>query len=249
MMNAEDDEMEINHEVTNRRMKKKIGEFKQFPLHAVVGSGCHREGRHIGALLLGVMAMFSFGCQYRDEGTASKASQISNDKVVQIKATKDCPYELSQSFRDAAGDAFDKLQSLESNELQGQIFYQPAYQEAVVGVLKARRIASNPDEVKLSAIIASYRDDIDLYRMHTNSANILKDLESMAGEDSWVGDKVLDEHPHVHQERSNAVGKVREDKENQRKNRAILGACLNASHETKKLSDYQSLIAMTKGEK
>jgi len=105
--------------------KQKIGshEFKNFVMHAAVISKCHREGSHISALLLGVIAMFSFGCQHRDEATTSRAGQI--------KANQDCLYELSPSFRDVAEDAFDKLQSLESNELQGKLSISPPIRRLV----------------------------------------------------------------------------------------------------------------------
>jgi hypothetical protein len=232
-----DEKMETEYVVTNRWAKNKIGSpgFWQSVVHAAVISRCGRERRHMSALLLGVIAVFLFGCRHPDETiTSYKASPISSNK--------NCPYELSESFRDAAGDAFDKLQSLESNELQGKLFYQPAYQEAGVAVSKAKRIASQPDDVKLSNIIASYLDDTDLYRIYTKSANTMKTLESMAAESPDVADKVAEDSPNLHQERSNAVGKLREIKEKQRKNRALIGACLNASHETEIPPDYQSLI-------
>jgi hypothetical protein len=116
-------------------------EAHQFGFQTMARSTRRSEGENITLLILIFIAMVSVGCQH-PEATTSKAGQI--------KPNKDCPYELSQSFRDAAGDAFDKLQSLESNELQGKLFYQPAYQEAGVAVSKVERISSNADEVKFS---------------------------------------------------------------------------------------------------
>jgi hypothetical protein len=77
-----------------------------------------------------------------------------------------CQYrQLSQNFRDVAGDAFDKLESLESIELEGKIYYQPANKEAGLAVLKAKRIASSEDEVNLSYQISFYYSAIDNYRL------------------------------------------------------------------------------------
>lgn len=94
-----------------------------------------------------------------------------------------CKYKnLSATFRDAAGDAFDRIQSLESNVLKGEIFYQPASQEAGRAVLKAQRIASNPDEENLSSILNTYHFLIEVYRSDVLLGSTSKAAESASKE-------------------------------------------------------------------
>jgi len=89
-------------------------------------------------------------------------------------------------------------------------------------VLKAQRVAASADEVKLSEIMSLYHD-----------ANRLKASEAWAAKypdiANTVDNKVLYDHPDFRKLPDSAsVGqKVLEDEENQRQNRAIIGACLN----------------------
>jgi hypothetical protein len=100
-------------------------------------------------------------------------------------------------------------------------------------VLKAQRVAASADEVKLSEIMSLYHGAINLYRVETELANRLKASEAWAAKypdiANTVDNKVLYDHPDFRKLPDSAsVGqKVLEDEENQRQNRAIIGACLN----------------------
>jgi hypothetical protein len=227
-------------EMENRvagKMKEKIGspEFNQ-AMPAVLIFGCRRQGRgrHVSALLLSLIALFLFGCQQQQsESTVSKSGR-----------TEACPFELSQTFRAAAGDAFDKLQSLESNELQGLLFYQPAYQDAGVTVSKVERVASNADEVKFSDIVALYFSEINIYRHQTQLVNGLQKNEEFDRKNPAIARQVFAEHPDMRNRPTSAsiLQQLFETEELQKKHRAIIGACLNASHETTEPSGNQPLI-------
>ncbi len=90
---------------------------------------------------------------------------------------KACRYpKLSSAFREVAGDAFDRLQTLEESELKGKIFFEAANQNASTTLFKAQRYASSPDEVKFTEILVKYRDITTLYRSTMEFSNALRSL-------------------------------------------------------------------------
>lgn len=171
------------------------------------------------------LTFFLFGCQQQPV-----ASQ--HEPTAKSTKTEACPYELSQTFRAAAGDAFDKLQSLESNELQGKFFYQPAYQDTNVAVSKVERLASNADEVQFSNRVTLYLFEINLYRQETELTSIIRKGEQLARENSDIMPDVYEQHPELRPTTSSrsVLKEVVVTDEQQKKLRGEIGGCLNASH-------------------
>jgi hypothetical protein len=80
---------------------------------------------------------------------------------------------ISKEFREVAGDALDKTQSLDVAMLKGQFYYEPVLHEADLAVVKTQRNASSSDEKQLANCIESYKVDIELIRVQTESQTVI----------------------------------------------------------------------------
>ena len=83
------------------------------------------------------------------------------------KQIKNQPIQISDEFREVAGDAFDKVQALQAAQLKGKLFYKPILQEANLSVVKAHRKASNEAEKGLAYRIENLELEIEIYRVQT----------------------------------------------------------------------------------
>jgi len=81
------------------------------------------------------------------------------------------PTKISAEFRDIAGDAYDKVESLKVAELKGKLFFDPILQQSDLAVRKAERKATNSDEKHVAACLASFKVTIELYRVESESWN------------------------------------------------------------------------------
>jgi hypothetical protein len=179
-------------------------------------------------LLLTFVAMTSVGCEHPSN---DEVRVVQAQPVTLMKTYRDCSLEnLSESFRQVAGDTFDRLQSLESNELEGKIFYQPAEQEAERAVLKTQRIASRPDEIKLAELMSTYLLNTDLYRHTTILVNRTKNIEA---EDPEIVRQVYREHPGLKLPSSAYyIQQLSKAKEDQQQSKTIIAACVSAPKES-----------------
>ena len=73
--------------------------------------------------------------------------------------------DISDEFREIAGDAFDSIQGMNAAKLKGLLFYEPALHDAERAISKAERKASRPDEKTLALKINVFKEGIEDYRL------------------------------------------------------------------------------------
>jgi hypothetical protein len=97
------------------------------------------------------------------------------ETTAKVEAVKNQQNQISDEFREVAGDAFDKLLALQAAELKGKLFYEPILHEAELAVIKTNRKASNDDEKLLANRIQALQLDIVSYRLDTEWFNLCKE--------------------------------------------------------------------------
>jgi hypothetical protein len=80
---------------------------------------------------------------------------------------KPAPPQISDEFREVAGDAFDKVLALQAAELKGDLFYEPVLHEADLAIIKTKRKAGNDEERNLLVQISALEFSIEVYRSNT----------------------------------------------------------------------------------
>jgi len=77
------------------------------------------------------------------------------------------PIQISDEFREVAGNAFDKVQALQAAKLKGKLRYKPVLHEADLSVIKTHRKAGNEVEKGLAYRIENLKLEIEIYRAET----------------------------------------------------------------------------------
>lgn len=83
--------------------------------------------------------------------------------------------DISDEFREIAGDAFDTVQALNESKRKGLLFYEPALHEAELAIAKANRKANKPDEKNLADFLDVLKFDIVLYRNELELRDLCKE--------------------------------------------------------------------------
>jgi hypothetical protein len=84
--------------------------------------------------------------------------------------------QISNEFREVAGNAFDKVQAMQWAELNRQFYYETILTEAEFAVIDAHRKATNPDENNLYNCINDLKIASVKYRSDTEKVNVCRIL-------------------------------------------------------------------------
>src|ERR1700676_169799 len=99
------------------------------------------------------------------------------------------PIQISDEFREVAGNAFDKVQALQAAKLKGQLRYKPVLHEADLSVIKAHRKASNEAEKGLAYRIENLKLEIEIYRVETEKFHSCQGAGTTCGSITVAGIK------------------------------------------------------------
>ena len=99
------------------------------------------------------------------------------------------PIEISDEFREIAGDAFDKVQALQGAKLKGTLFYKPILHEADLSVVKTHRKANNEAEKGLAYRIENLKLEIEISRAETEKFHSCQGAGTTCGSITVAGIK------------------------------------------------------------
>lgn len=111
--------------------------------------------------MLGIIFILVVACGFIFLHTTGHRTAATTAKTEPVNNSQN---QISDEFREVAGDAFDKVMALQSVELEGKLFYEPVRHEAELAVNKAIRKESNLAESRLASQILALEMDSELYR-------------------------------------------------------------------------------------
>jgi hypothetical protein len=115
-------------------------------------------------------------------------SPIQGPDPVPERITKQ-PIQISDEFREVAGNAFDKVQALQAAQLKGKLLYKPVLHEADLSVIRTHRKASNEAEKGLAYRIENLKLEIEIYRAETEKFHSCQGAGTTCGSITVAGIK------------------------------------------------------------